>query len=111
MKTGGSFRVVFVTCGSLKEARHIARHVVSMRLAACVNIVRSPVESFYTWKGKLEIAREYLMIMKITARRLPELERAVKRLHTYEVPEFVVLSITGGSAEYLAWLGNSVDSG
>lgn len=101
-------RLVLVTCPSLVMARKIARAVVQKRLAACVNVVRSPVESFYTWKAKLESAREHLLIIKTTARCLLRLEREVKRLHTYEVPEFVVIPIIGGSADYLAWLSESV---
>lgn len=78
------------------------------RLAACVNVSRSPVESFYTWKGKLEFAREHLLIIKTTAHHLRQLEREVLRLHSYEVPEFIVLSIVGGSSDYLSWLSESV---
>lgn len=104
MRAGGRFRVVLVTCGSLKEGRRIARAVVSSRLAACVNLMLNPVESVYTWKGKLEKAREYLLVMKTTAKRLPKLEKEVKRLHSYDVPEFIALPITAGSGEYLDWL-------
>ena len=104
MKAGRATRVVLVTCGRLSEGRRIARHVVSGKLAACVNIVLSPVESFYTWKGKLEKSREYLLVIKTTARRLAELETEVKRLHSYEVPEFIALSVVASSREYLAWL-------
>jgi periplasmic divalent cation tolerance protein len=82
---------------------------VQKRLAACVNVVRSPVESFYTWKGKLESAREHLLIMKTTAKRLAELEREVMRLHRYDVPEFMVIPIIAGSAKYLLWLRESVN--
>jgi periplasmic divalent cation tolerance protein len=81
---------------------------VHKRLAACVNVVRTPVESFYTWKGKLESAREHLLLIKTTAARLPQLEREVKRLHTYDVPEFIALPIAEGSADYLSWLKDSV---
>ena len=77
------------------------------RLAACVNVVRSPIESFYTWKGKLETAREHLLLVKTTAARLPQLEREVKRLHTYDVPEFIALPITAGSSDYLSWLSEA----
>jgi periplasmic divalent cation tolerance protein len=101
-------RIVLVTCPSLVLARKIARAVVQKRLAACVNVVRSPIESLYTWKGKLESAREYLLIIKTTVNRLSQLEREVKRLHTYDVPEFIALPITEGSAEYLSWLRASV---
>src|SRR5690242_20324506 len=101
-------RVVLVTCGSPKEARRIAHAVVGKRLAACVNFVGSPVESIYTWKNKVEKAREYLLVMKTTVARLGELEREVKRLHGYEVPEFIALPISEGSATYLSWLNDSV---
>jgi periplasmic divalent cation tolerance protein len=102
-----NMRVVLVTCPTLVLARKIARAVVEKRLAACVNVIRIPVESFYTWKSKLESAREHLLLIKTTAARLPQLEREVKRLHTYEVPEFIALPLTEGSADYLSWLSET----
>jgi periplasmic divalent cation tolerance protein len=102
------FRVVFVTCAILVEARKIARAVVAQRLAACVNITTTPVESIYRWKAKVETAWEFLLIMKSTEKRLRELQRAVKLLHSYEVPEFIVLPIVEGSKEYLDWVRGSV---
>ena len=100
-------RVVLVTSPTLALARKIARAAVQKRLAACVNIVRSPVESLYTWKGKLESVREHLLLIKTTAARLPQLETEVKRLHSYDVPEFISLPITEGSAGYLSWLAEA----
>ena len=108
MKAGGKSRVVFVTCGTLRESTKIARRVVQGRLAACVNVLRSPMNSYYTWKGKLEVAREYLLVMKTSSKRLAELEKEVKRLHSYEVPEFIALPVAAGSKDYLAWLESSV---
>jgi periplasmic divalent cation tolerance protein len=108
MKQGKHFRVVLVTCGSLNEARRIARHVVSKRLAACVNIILGPVESFYTWKGNLEKAREYLLLIKTTVKRLATLEKEVQRLHSYDVPEFIALPIAAGFSAYLSWLQECV---
>jgi periplasmic divalent cation tolerance protein len=104
----GKTRIVLVTCPTVSLARKIARAVVQKRLAACVNVTRSPVESFYTWKGKLESAREHLLVIKTTAERLSELEREVRRLHTYEVSEFLALPIIAGSSGYLSWLNESV---
>jgi len=101
-------RVVLVTCGTLPEAKRIARAAVKARLAACVNVMLSPVESIYRWKGKVEISREYLLLMKTTAKRLSELERMVRSLHSYDVPEFLVLPVVSGSREYLGWLAESV---
>jgi periplasmic divalent cation tolerance protein len=100
------YRVVLVTCGSIAEARRIGRKVVKKRLAACANLVPG-VESIYTWKGKVERAREILIVIKTNANRLPELEREVKRAHSYDVPEFIVLPIIAGSQNYLAWLQES----
>jgi periplasmic divalent cation tolerance protein len=105
----GQCRVVLVSCGKISEARRIARAAVENKLAACVNIVITPIESVYRWKGEVETAREYLLVMKTVRERLPELQRLVKRLHSYDVPEFVVLPIVDGSREYLDWLMESVE--
>jgi periplasmic divalent cation tolerance protein len=110
MKAGRQFRVVLVTCGTLAEARRIARTVVGKRLAACVNVILNPVESYYTWKGKLEKASEYLLVIKTTSARLVVLESEVKRQHSYDVPEFIALPIVSGSRAYLGWLGKKVSS-
>ena len=107
IQTGGRYRIVLVTCASIVEARRIGRSVVEKKLAACANILAG-VESIYQWKGKVERAREVLVMIKTTAARLRKLEREVKRRHSYELPEFVVLPIVAGSQEYLEWVGKSV---
>jgi periplasmic divalent cation tolerance protein len=96
--------VVLVTCGSTAEAKRIARAVVEARLAACVNILPSAVTSIYRWKGKVESARERLLLIKTSRKHLAKLQQAVERLHSYEVPEFIALSIAAGSRKYLAWM-------
>ena len=100
--------VVLVTCASASEARRIARAVVEERLAACANILPGAVASIYRWKGKVETARERLLMIKTTRARLGRLEAAVRRLHSYEVPEFIALPIAGGSSKYLDWVRESV---
>jgi periplasmic divalent cation tolerance protein len=106
IRNGERYRIVLVTCGSLGEARRIGKAVVEKRLAACANLLAG-VESIYRWKGKVERAREVLVVMKTTIRRLRELEREVQRLHSYDVPEFLVVPIEAGSPEYLKWLAES----
>jgi periplasmic divalent cation tolerance protein len=101
------FRLVLVTCPTLPEARKISRSLIQKRLAACVNIHTAPLESIYRWKSKIETAREYLLLIKSTARRLKSLEREVLRLHSYDTPEFLVLPIHSGSHSYLRWLSDS----
>jgi periplasmic divalent cation tolerance protein len=100
--------VVLVTCRSAKEADRIARSLVETRLAACGNILRSPVLSIYRWKEKIESAREVLMVIKTSRRRFPALQAAIKRLHSYEVPEIIALPIAAGSRAYLSWLAESL---
>jgi periplasmic divalent cation tolerance protein len=108
MVTGKGSRIVLVTCGSILEARRIANRVVRKRLAACVNIVLGPVQSIYRWKGKVQSAREVLIVIKTTEKRLVELEKEVVHWHSYDVPEFVVIPVAAGSQEYLGWLDESV---
>jgi periplasmic divalent cation tolerance protein len=108
MAAGKNGRIVLVTCGSPVEARKIANAVVSKRLAACVSILPGTMHSIYRWKGKVESAKEALMVIKTTAKRLSDLEREVKRLHSYDVPEFVAIPVAAGSRDYLAWLQASV---
>ncbi len=108
MTQGTEARVVLVTCGSLAEGRKIAKAVVSKRLVACVNVISAPIESVYWWKGKVKAAKEFLLVIKTTARRLKELEVEIARLHSYEVPEFLVLPVDTGSQSYLGWLVREV---
>jgi periplasmic divalent cation tolerance protein len=96
--------VILVTCGSVAEAKRIARAVIEARLAACVNIVPGAVTSIYRWKGKVKSARERLLLIKTSRKHLAKLQAAVERLHSYEVPEFIALPIAAGSRKYLAWM-------
>src|SRR2546427_6495268 len=107
-ETAGKYVVVLVTCGSRAEAQRIAREVVSQRLAACANMLDIPVHSVYRWKGKVENAREFLLLIKTSAKRLAALQAEVERLHSYDVPEFIALPIIAGSRAYLKWLSDCV---
>jgi len=104
MPSKKSARIVLVTCANLIEARSVAGKIVRKRLAACVTIILGPVQSVYRWKGKVESTREQLLLIKTVERRLAALEAEIKRLHSYDVPEFLVLPAVHGSAEYLKWL-------
>jgi periplasmic divalent cation tolerance protein len=96
--------LVFVTCASAAEGKRIARTVVKERLAACVNILPGAVTSIYRWKGKVESARERLLLIKTSRKRLAKLQATIERLHSYDVAEFIALPIAAGSRAYLAWL-------
>lgn len=101
-------RIVLSTAGSIEEARKIARVLVEQKLAACVNVVPQ-IESCYWWQGKVENAQEFLLIVKTTAELAADVILKIKELHSYELPEAIEIAITGGSAEYLDWIGEAVE--
>ncbi len=103
-------RIVLSTAGSEDEARKIAHHLVEHQLAACVNLVPS-MESVYRWQGKVESAREWLLLIKTTAEKFAAVRDAIRELHSYDVPECIAIEIQDGSAEYLQWIGESVPTG
>jgi periplasmic divalent cation tolerance protein len=100
--------LVLVTCASAAEARRIARAVVEARLAACVNILPGAVTSIYRWKGRVESARERLLFIKTSRKRLAKLQTVVERRHSYDVPEFIALPISAGSRAYLDWMDGAL---
>lgn len=97
------FRVVLCTCGSAEEASKVARGLVERELAACVNIVPT-VRSVYRWQGTVEEADEHLLLIKSRADLVTAVEEAIRELHSYEVPEVLVLQVMGGSNSYVGWL-------
>ncbi len=98
---------VMTAAGSEEEAERVAAALVERRLAACVQVV-GPVRSTYRWQGSVESAREWLCLAKTTAERYPEVEAAIRELHSYEEPEIVAIPIVAGSTGYLAWVDESV---
>jgi periplasmic divalent cation tolerance protein len=95
--------LVLTTVSDDERADALARALVDERLAACVNL-HGPMTSFYRWKGAVERDVERQLVIKTTRERLPALEARLKALHSYELPEFLVLAVEGGSAEYLSWV-------
>jgi len=100
-------RLVLTTAGSREEAQKIAQALVERRLAACVNIV-GPMDSVYRWKGVVESAREFLLLIKTTAATFPAVRAALQELHSYELPECILLDIEDGSPDYLSWIADSL---
>jgi periplasmic divalent cation tolerance protein len=107
MKSARAFCLVLVTVPSRETARQLARKTLRARLAACVNLVPA-VESHYWWQGRLEHAREILLLIKTTRANLAQLERLILDQHPYHTPEFLALPLESGSARYLEWLTASV---
>ena len=100
-----AYIVVMVTTASKQEAEKIAQRLLKERLIACANII-GPVSSLFRWSGKVEKTEECLIFMKSRKDLFEKLAEIVKALHSYEVPEIIVLPVVGGLKAYLDWLGS-----
>ena len=99
--------IVLSTCGNATEAEKLARHLIDNRLAACVNVVPGLL-SYYRWQGQVENDAELLLLIKTARGLVDEVRSALDKLHSYELPELVVVPIVDGSPEYLDWLESEV---
>jgi periplasmic divalent cation tolerance protein len=99
--------VILCTCASKEEAVKVARALVDARLAACVNILPQ-IESHYRWKGAVESAEEWLLLIKSSEPLFEKVRALVAAIHSYEVPELIALPVVKGSTSYLAWLDESL---
>ncbi len=94
--------VVTTTTASRADGERLADALLERRLVACVQFV--PIESRYRWRGELVADSEILLIAKTRVELWPEIEALVTELHPYDVPELVMVPLTGGSGPYLAWI-------
>ena len=98
--------MVWTTIAAAENAGELASALVGEGLAACVNVLPE-MDSVYRWKGRVEVDRERQVIMKTTADRVPRIKTRLQQLHSYEIPELVVLRIVDGSDAYLKWIRES----
>nr|WP_246152466.1 divalent-cation tolerance protein CutA [Sphingomonas montanisoli] len=98
---------MFTSCGSAGEAERLAEALVAERLAACVQM--QPVTSIYRWQGAVERAAEVLLHIKTRSSLSAAVEARIRALHSYDVPEVVVVPVSAGSADYLAWIRGETD--
>jgi periplasmic divalent cation tolerance protein len=99
--------IVYITAANRKEADKIAQTLVKEKLVACVSIVPD-VSSRYWWEGQIEYGEELLLIAKTLPRQYKVLEKRVRSLHSYSVPEILAIPVVEGNPAYLKWLKDSV---
>ena len=95
--------VVISTAGSEKEGWKIAQKLVEAKLAACVNVIPK-VNSFFYWEGKLCQEQEVILLIKTIQKQFKKIINEIKRIHSYEVPEVISLTVDGGEERYLKWI-------
>jgi periplasmic divalent cation tolerance protein len=101
------YAVVLTTAATPEEARRIADALVERRLAACVNVV-GPIQSVYRWQGAIERAEERLLVIKTTTERFDEVRTAIRSLHSYDLPEAILLPVAEADADYARWIAECV---
>jgi len=101
--------VVLSAAGSQDEAAKIARGLVERRLAACVNVIPG-VASTYRWKGEIQTETEWLLVVKTHTDRFEEVRAAIRELHSYELPEVVMIEIDRVDPDYRAWIEASLNA-
>lgn len=99
--------LVYTTVAKRSDAEKIAKFLVEKKLSACVQIV-GPITSVYRWNGKVEKSKEWLCTIKTKRELYKAVERGMKSIHPYEIPEIVATQIVGGSQEYLEWMSKEV---
>ncbi len=107
---GAGYVVILITAGSEEEARRISQVLLEGRKAACVNIIPK-ISSSYRWQGKIESAEESLLLVKTRASLADEVIGLVKSVHSYQVPEIIVLPIVAGNPDYLDWIRKETQRG
>lgn len=107
--TVNEYIMVFCTCPDMETAKNIAEQIVTQKLAACVNLVPN-LTSLYTWENKLETSSEVLLMIKTTRTAYATLEKCITKVHPYDCPEIIALSIEQGLEGYLQWIKNSIET-
>lgn len=98
-----SFIQIVTMTDKKEDAEKITMTLVERKLAACVQIV-GPIVSTYRWKGTIETATEWQCVIKSREGLYNEIEKAIRAVHPYEVPEIIAVPIIAGSSDYLEWL-------
>lgn len=98
--------VVMNTCPDSETAGRIAADLVDRKLAACVQVLPG-LQSYFHWDGKVDREEEHLLLIKTSSASYPALERRIRELHPYELPEIIGVPVSKGLPEYLSWVNNN----
>ncbi|MEM2913773.1 MAG: divalent-cation tolerance protein CutA [Candidatus Bathyarchaeia archaeon] len=102
----GPYSIILSTCKDFEEAKNVSLTLLKEKLAACVSIL--PIHSFYFWKDDIEESKEQLLIIKTAWKLNHKVEKCIREIHSYEVPEVLALKIEFGSKGYLNWLEETI---
>jgi len=106
--TINDYCIVLTTFAKMEDAKPLVDSLLNKQLAACIQCF--PIQSYYTWKGKVENESEVLLFIKTKSCVYQEVEKEIKCHHTYETPEIIQIPVTNGSNEYLGWINDNINS-
>ncbi|MDR1614689.1 MAG: divalent-cation tolerance protein CutA [Campylobacteraceae bacterium] len=101
-----SYIIVLTTTPDSESAQKIADKLLEENLAACVSF--TPVFSSYKWQGRIQKENEIELLIKTKAKKYKKVEKIIKSLHTYEIPQIISVKIEQGSCEYLKWIDKNL---
>ncbi len=107
MKHKSQFIQVSTTVSKRSDAERIAKVLLNKKLSACTQII-GPITSIYKWKGKMEKSKEWLCLTKSKISHYKKIEKIIKEIHPYELPEIIAVPIIEGSNEYLNWIKKQI---
>lgn len=95
--------IIFTTTPTKADAKRIAKKLVAKRLAACTSILPA-VESVFRWEEKITTESESLVMVKTRRSLFEAVAGEIDKLHPYEVPEIIAVTVSEGSSKYLKWI-------
>ena len=107
MKNKSKYIQISTTVAKRADAERIAKILLDKKLSACTQII-GPITSIYRWKGKMEKSKEWLCIMKGKESQYKRIEKVIKEIHPYQLPEIIATQIIKGSQEYIGWMGEEL---
>ena len=102
------YSIVYITTSGVLESKKIARKLLEEKLAACINIIPT-IESIYLWKGTIEEDSESIIFVKTKSELVGKLIKRVEKLHSYEIPCMLEISVNNGSDNYIKWMESELD--
>lgn len=98
--------LVYVTCKDVEQAQNISRVLLEKRLVACVNLF--PVSSMYRWKGSINNDAEVVLILKTVKKKFKDIEKEIKKIHSYECPCIISIKVTDVNKEFLKFIKKEI---
>ncbi len=98
--------LVYVTCKDVEQARNISKALLEKRLVACTNFF--PINNMYCWKGAINSDGEVVLILKTVEKKFKEIEKEIKKIHSYECPCIISVKVSRVNKEFLEWIKKEI---